>query len=155
MNKADFGALKCQAACSTGIYIFCPSNRKGDIVFERIKLTANSIHSLKSSAVAHANTLWSRVATAIQQKREDMIQPWFCQKCLVRHAASAKNVELWESGTFFINGGKELNHSGSQGKKLCQVMPLGLKSVWEITAPVFFPFCGTFPLFFFPKVTQF
>lgn len=57
MNKAGFGGLRCQAAYSAGIYIFCPSNGKGAIVFERIKLGANFLHSLKSPAIAHANTL--------------------------------------------------------------------------------------------------
>lgn len=55
MNKADFGAQKCQAVCSTGIFIFCSSNGEGDIVFEMIKLSAKFMHSLKSSA--HANSL--------------------------------------------------------------------------------------------------
>lgn len=94
MNKADFGALKCQATCSAGIYIFCC--RKGDIVFERIKLGANSIHSLKSSAVAHANTFWSRVATAIQQKKRGYDPDTVLTKVFCRTLPMPR---MWSSGS--------------------------------------------------------
>lgn len=57
MSKADFGALRCQADNSAGIYIFCPSNEKGAIVFEGIKVGTNSIHPLKCPATAHVNNL--------------------------------------------------------------------------------------------------
>lgn len=69
MRKADFGALRCQAANSAGIYILCPSNGKGAIVFEGIKVGANSIYPLKYPATAHVNNLWSKLATARQQKK--------------------------------------------------------------------------------------
>lgn len=129
MNKADFGALKCQAACSTGIYIFCPSNRKGDIAFERIKLTANSIYSLKSSAVAHANTLWSRVAAAIQQKKRGydpgvvltkVFSKTYCQ-CQECGALGIWDIFLrwWEGTELLWVLGKEIMSGNTFGSQKC------------------------------------
>lgn len=161
MNTADFGALRCQAAYSAGIYIFCPSNGKGAIVFERIKLGANCTHSLKCPAIVHANALWSRVAIAIQQKRRGYDQDVVLLKAFYKKKKISKNTmpmpRIWSSrssGLFPAMAGRNWTTEGLRESN-CVRQHHWVSKEFKNTLTLFsFPSVSTNPLFF-SKVTQF